>query len=123
MGHRGPDPPRFISFRRLAVSRVCQGHTTLPPTKDWTHATLVTADWRHERFVEGDDWAGLYQKARASLIETFLTIKSQSTQQVLYTMGHRLLNEEEVLYPSDRPYGLMEGTILRDDAPEPGLAW
>ena len=127
-------------------------YTTLPPTKDRTYATLVTADWRHERFVEGYDWAGLYQKARASLIETFLTIKSQSTQQVLYTMGHRLLegcptlvevrlnmpnlhhlhvdltpfgleNEEEVLYPSDRPYGLMEGTILRDDAPEPGLAW
>lgn len=32
-------------------------------------------------------------------------------------------NHEEVLYPSDRPYGLMEGTVLRDDAPDPGLAW
>ena len=32
-------------------------------------------------------------------------------------------NEEEVLYPSDRPFGLMEATILRDDAPDPGLAW
>jgi urate oxidase len=28
-----------------------------------------------------------------------------------------------VLYASDRPYGLIEGTILRDDAPDAGLAW
>ena len=32
-------------------------------------------------------------------------------------------NENEVFYASDRPYGLIEGTVTRDDAPEPGLAW
>jgi urate oxidase len=127
-------------------------YTTLGETKDRTYATLVTADWRHERFGEGNDWAGLHRQARASLIDTFTTISSHSTQQVLYSMGHRVLeacptlveirlnmpnlhhlhidltpfgleNEEEVLFPADRPYGLMEGTILRDNAPDPGVAW
>jgi urate oxidase len=34
-----------------------------------------------------------------------------------------IANENEVFYASDRPYGLIEGTVTRDDAPEPGLAW
>jgi urate oxidase len=29
----------------------------------------------------------------------------------------------EVFYASDRPYGLIEETIHRDDAPPPGKAW
>jgi urate oxidase len=32
-------------------------------------------------------------------------------------------NPGEVLYAGDRPYGLIEGTVTRDDAPAPGLAW
>lgn len=127
-------------------------YTLLGETGDRTYATLVTANWRHQHFEEGYDWAGSYRKAADCLIDTFCTIKSHSTQQVLHTMGHTLLtacptlaevrlhmpnlhhlhidltpfgkeNHEEVLYPSDRPYGLMEGTLLRDDAPHPGLAW
>jgi urate oxidase len=34
-----------------------------------------------------------------------------------------LVNAGEVFYASDRPYGLIEGTITRDDAPPPGQAW
>ena len=34
-----------------------------------------------------------------------------------------LENGGEVFYASDRPYGLIEGTVLRDDAPPPGKAW
>jgi urate oxidase len=34
-----------------------------------------------------------------------------------------LANENEVFFAADRPYGLIEGTVLRDDAPEEGLAW
>jgi urate oxidase len=34
-----------------------------------------------------------------------------------------LKNDNEVFYASDRPYGLIEGTVTRDDAPEPGQAW
>jgi hypothetical protein len=34
-----------------------------------------------------------------------------------------LANEDEVYYAADRPYGLIEGTVLADDAPDPGIAW
>jgi urate oxidase len=34
-----------------------------------------------------------------------------------------LENHNEVFYASDRPYGLIEGTVTRDDAPEAGQAW
>ena len=34
-----------------------------------------------------------------------------------------LPNEREVYYAADRPYGLIEGTVLRDDAPPAGPAW
>ena len=34
-----------------------------------------------------------------------------------------LANPGEVYFPADRPYGLIEGSVLRDDAPPPGLAW
>jgi urate oxidase len=32
-------------------------------------------------------------------------------------------NSNEVFYAADRPYGLIEGQVLADDAPDPGLAW
>jgi urate oxidase len=32
-------------------------------------------------------------------------------------------NPGSVYFPADRPYGLIEGTVLRDDAPPAGLAW
>ncbi|MDN5854288.1 MAG: urate oxidase, partial [Actinomycetia bacterium] len=31
-----------------------------------------------------------------------------------------LKNDNEVFHADDRPYGLIEGTVRRDDAPEPG---
>ncbi len=34
-----------------------------------------------------------------------------------------LENGGEVFYAADRPYGLIEGTVTRDDAPPPGKAW
>ena len=34
-----------------------------------------------------------------------------------------LANEDEVYYAADRPYGLIEGTVLADDAPDAGIAW
>jgi hypothetical protein len=29
----------------------------------------------------------------------------------------------QVFYAADRPFGLIEGTVTRDDAPPPGKAW
>jgi urate oxidase len=32
-------------------------------------------------------------------------------------------NPGEVYFAADRPYGLIEGTVLSEDAPDAGLAW
>jgi urate oxidase len=32
-------------------------------------------------------------------------------------------NAGEVFFAADRPYGLIEGAVVRDDAPDPGPAW
>ena len=34
-----------------------------------------------------------------------------------------LTNDNEVFYAADRPYGLIEGGVLREDAPDAGFAW
>lgn len=125
-------------------------YTTLPETKDRILATEVNARWRHAT-VDGD-WAGSFVAVRQALVDAFVGTYSFSLQQTLYAMGravlerapevvevrlslpnrHHLLvdlapfgleNPNEVFVAADRPYGLIEGTVLRDDAPPPGLAW
>jgi urate oxidase len=100
----------------------------------------------------GIDWAASYVAARGALVAAFVETYSYSLQQTLYAMGQRVLaecpevveirlslpnkhhlpvdlapfgldNPGEVFVATDRPYGLIEGTVLRADAPEPGLAW
>jgi urate oxidase len=34
-----------------------------------------------------------------------------------------LENDKEVYNADDRPYGLIQATVTRDDAPPPGAAW
>ncbi len=34
-----------------------------------------------------------------------------------------LTNENEVFHADDRPYGLIEGAVLRDDASDAGPLW
>jgi urate oxidase len=97
-------------------------------------------------------WAQSYASARDLLLEAFTDTHSYSLQQTLFAMGERVLearpeiaeirlslpnrhhfevdmspfgleNAGEVFYAADRPYGLIEGTVTRDDAPPPGKAW
>jgi len=125
-------------------------YTTLPETSDRILATAVTARWRHGRWDV--NWAESFAEARQSLLEVFACTDSLSLQQTLYAMGSAVLerrpevveirmsvpnkhhflldlspfgldNDNEVFYAADRPYGLIEGTVLRDDAPAPGHAW
>ncbi|MGW4062046.1 factor-independent urate hydroxylase [Amycolatopsis sp. NPDC004747] len=125
-------------------------YTTLAETTDRILATAVTARWRYQG--EGIDWAASHGEIRRLLLETFATKHSLSLQQTLYAMGEAVLkareevaevrlslpnkhhflvdlspfglkNDNEVFYAADRPYGLIEGTILRDDAEAPGPAW
>ena len=125
-------------------------YTTLEETHDRILATAVTARWRYAN-VEVD-WAVSFAEARRLMLEAFAVKHSLALQQTLYAMGEAVLegrpeiaevrlsmqnkhhftvdlepfgltNENEVFYASDRPYGLIEGTVTRDDAPDPGFAW
>jgi urate oxidase len=100
----------------------------------------------------GTDWGAAFGLAREALLATFSETYSYSLQQTLYAIGERIIeavpdvcevrlalpnkhhylvdlapfglpNDNEVYHPGDRPYGLIEGTVLADDAPGPGLAW
>jgi urate oxidase len=125
-------------------------YTTLPETHDRVLATAVDARWRYN---DSDvDWADARAEARRLLIETFATKHSLSLQQTLYSMGEAVLearteigeirfsmpnkhhfavdlkpfgleNDNEVFFAADRPYGLIEGTVTRDDAAPADQAW
>ena len=124
--------------------------TTLQETTDRILATSVLARWRYS--TTDVDWRMAFDEVRRVLLETFARKHSLSLQQTLYAMGEAVLqarpevcevrlampnkhhfvvdlspfgmtNENEVFYAADRPYGLIEGTIVRDDAVEPGFAW
>jgi urate oxidase len=125
-------------------------YTTLKETNDRILATSVTARWRYAG--TDVDWAKSFAEIRSIMLKTFADKHSLSLQQTLYAMGEAVLqarqevaevrlsmpnkhhflvdlsafgleNDNEVFYAADRPYGLIEGSILRDDAPEAGLAW
>jgi urate oxidase len=125
-------------------------YTTLPETRDRILATEVAAQWRHAS-ADGD-WEESYPRARLALLDGFAGTYSLSLQQTLYAMGDRLLdvlpdvcevrltlpnkhhftvdlepfgldNENEVFFAADRPYGLIEGAVVRDGAPDAGAAW
>jgi urate oxidase len=124
--------------------------TTLPETRDRVLATAVDARWRYSR--ADANWAESRAEARRLIIETFAAAHSLSLQQTLYAMGKAVLearqeiaeirfsmpnkhhfvvdlepfgleNDNEVFYASDRPYGLIEGTVTRDDAVPADQAW
>jgi urate oxidase len=126
-------------------------HTTLAPTTDRVLATELTAQWWHGD-PEGVDWSASHQAAVAALLETFAGHHSLSLQQTLYAMGEAVVrtaptiaevrlslpnrhhfpvdlapfgreNDNEVFFAADRPYGLIEGTVRRDGAPDPGPAF
>ncbi len=125
-------------------------YTTLAPTTDRVMATSLTARWR---YVGTDvDWGSSYAGIRQTMLEQFATVHSLALQQTLYEMGRAALeahpqvaeirfsapnkhhfvydlspfgldNPNEVFHADDRPYGLIEATVMRDDAPSAGRAW
>ncbi|GAA4555774.1 urate oxidase [Planotetraspora kaengkrachanensis] len=126
-------------------------YTTLPETRDRILATAVNASWRHAA-TDGAAFDKSYENARQALLSAFGGTYSLSLQQTLYAMGSRVLNDcpeicevrlslpnrhhflvdlspfgldndDEVYFAADRPYGLIEGAVVRDDAPGAGPAW
>jgi urate oxidase len=115
-------------------------------TAQWRHAETDSAE------IRAADFDGEYDVARAALLEAFADTYSLSLQQTLYAMGTRVIDEcagvcevrlvlpnkhhfvvdlspfgmenpNETFYAADRPYGLIEGAVLREDAPAAGPAW
>jgi urate oxidase len=125
-------------------------YTTLQETRDRILCTAVTARWRHAG--ASADWLESFARARSLLLERFAGTHSLSLQQTLFAMAsavieerpeivevrmsmpnrHHFLvdlepfgleNDNEVFRVEDRPYGLIEASVLRDGAPPPGPAW
>jgi urate oxidase len=124
--------------------------TTLAPTNDRIMATSLVARWR---FTSTDvDWDATYAGIKATMVSTFATLHSLALQQTLFEMGKAVLeaydvvaevrlsapnkhhflynlepfgidNPNEVFHADDRPYGLIQAQITRDDAPDAGPAW
>ena len=125
-------------------------YTTLAPTTDRIMATSLIARWRY--LGTEVDWGKTYGSIKQILLEQFAEVHSLALQQTLYEMGRAVLeahdevaeikfsapnkhhlvydlspfgleNRNEVFHADDRPYGLIQATVLRDDAPPAGRAW
>lgn len=125
-------------------------YTTLQETDDRILATSLVARWRYAH--TDVDWDAAHASIKTILLEQFATIHSLALQQTLYGMGKAVLeqhpevaeikfsapnkhhflvdlspfgtdNPGEVFIAADRPYGLIEASVVRDDAPPPGDAW
>ncbi len=125
-------------------------YTTLAETRDRILATAVTARWRYTG--TDPDFDALFAGVRTTLLETFAATHSLALQQSLYAMGKAVLeqhadvaeirmsmpnkhhflqdlsaygldNPDVVYHADDRPYGLIEGTVLRDDVAPAEVAW
>jgi urate oxidase len=125
-------------------------YTTLADAKDRMLATSVSARWRLR--APDADFAAVFEAARSALLTAFAQTYSYSLQQTLFAIGTQIVtdvpeicevrlalpnkhhflvdlapfglaNDNEVYYAADRPYGLIEGTVLADDAPDAPIAW
>lgn len=125
-------------------------YTTLYETQDRVLATAVSARWRYLR--TDLDWGKNFESIRTILLEAFATTHSHALQQSLHQMGKQVLehhpevaeirfslpnkhhfrmdlsfcgldNENEVFFAADRPYGLIEGVVTRDDIDQASEAW
>lgn len=105
-----------------------------------------------EAVEEGIDYNALYTEVCGILLSTFAAVHSLALQQTLWEMGKAVIearpeiaeirfampnkhhfvydlspfgldNPNEVFYAADRPYGLIEGTVLRGGAAPAPEAW
>ncbi len=131
-------------------------YTTLKPTTDRVMASAAVIQWLHTS--DDVDWSKSYDDALSTLTDVFAAHHSLALQQTAWEMGKALLesqpeiaemrfsmpnkhhfvidlspfgldNPNEVFHADDRPYGLIEGTVRRDDAAavtdafDPGQGW
>ena len=133
-------------FRRFATD----AYTTLAETSDRILCTSLDAQWRHE--ATDVDWASSFDAARTAMTTAFADTYSRSLQETLFAMGERVVstvagvlevrlslpnrhhflvdlapfgadNPGEVFQVADRPYGLIEGSVLADGVTADTEAW
>ena len=125
--------------------------TTLEETGERILATEVAARWRYGGAVA--DWSKSFETARRTLLGAFANHDdSRSLQHTLYVMGEALLeacpevdevrmvmpnrhhvpvdlapygmsNQGTVFVATDRPFGVIQGEVVRPGAPAAGRAW
>lgn len=125
-------------------------YTTLPETEDRILATDIATRWRYN--TTDVDFEAVYEKVKGIILESFTDHYSYALQQTLFKMSEKVVaqvpeideirfscpnkhhftsdlspfgleNPNEVFYAADRPYGLIEATIAREDAQEQPQAW
>lgn len=125
-------------------------YTTLAETTDRILATSLTARWRY--LTTEVDWDEAFGQVGQILVERFAQVHSRALQQTLWEMGSAVLaarddvaevrlsapnkhhflvdlgafgldNPGEVFHADDRPYGLIQCAVGRDDAPPAEFAW
>ena len=125
--------------------------TTLEEADDRIMATSLTARWRYNK-TDGINFDEVYEDVKKLCLAAFATTYSRALQETLHAMGkgalgahpeideirfsapnkHHFLydldrfgieNKGEVFIAADRPYGLIEAQVVRDDASDPGEAW
>ncbi len=125
-------------------------YTTLAEASDRILATSLTARWRYA--TTDVPWDEAFGQVRQVMLERFAVLHSLALQQTLYQMGSAVLearddiaeirlsapnkhhflvdlspfgldNPGEVFHADDRPYGLIQCAVQRDDAPPAGPAW
>ena len=125
-------------------------YTTLPETEDRVLSTDIATRWRYN--TDDVDYDAAYEDVKSIILEKFTDHYSRALQETLYLMGQAVIeahpeideikfscpnkhhfvydlgfcgesNNNETHYAADRPYGLIEATIRREDAPEAEEAW
>lgn len=126
-------------------------YTTLAETDDRIMATDVKARWRFAE-TSGVDFNAVYEDVTSILLEKFGEKYSSALQQTMFDMGKAVLeahpeiaeikmslpnkhhfvvdlsycgldNPNLVLYAADRPYGIIEATVRREDAADAAAVW
>ncbi|MEX5237956.1 factor-independent urate hydroxylase [Kocuria arenosa] len=125
-------------------------YTTLVETEDRIMSTDVATRWRYN--TTDVDFDAVYEDVKKIILSKFTDHYSRALQETLYLMGRAVIeahpeideikfscpnkhhfvynldfcgldNDKETHWAADRPYGLIEATIQRKDAPDNEHAW
>ncbi|MGP6178354.1 factor-independent urate hydroxylase [Microbacterium sp. A196] len=119
-------------------------YTTLPETSDRIMSTDIAARWRFTEGARDVDFNAVYEDVKRILLAEFAARYSAALQATLFDMGRAVLeghpeiaeirmsmpnkhhfivdlapfgldNPNEVFFAADRPYGLIEASVTRED--------